>query len=206
MSRPLFVTFEGPEGGGKSTQIRLLAQYLISHGHSVHTTRQPGGEPVGIELRRIMLDIGRDNVHPRAELLMMMADRSQSVESVIRPHLDSGGIVLCDRYIDSSVAYQGAGRGIDRSWIGALNNYATAGLTPDLTILLDIDPEIGLGRQLELTKMELMDLNFHHRVRDAFLSLAVQYPKRIKTVDGSLPIATVQGRIQAIVEQELTSC
>ena len=200
-TRSLFITFEGPEGGGKTTQIELLRGYLTERGHQVLVTRQPGGDPVGVELRKIMLDIGRANVSPRAELLMMMADRSQSVDTVVRPHLSKGGVVICDRYADSSIAYQGGGRGIDQSWIANLNAYATDSLTPDITFLLDLGPEVGLSRQQDKNKMEEQDFSFHQRVRSEYLALAAEFPERIRVVDASQSIDSVHANILEILQQ-----
>jgi len=206
MDGSLFITFEGPEGGGKTTQISLLQTYLESTGLPVLVTRQPGGDPVGIELRKIMLDLGRANISIRAELLLMMADRSQSVDTVIQPFLTQGGVVICDRYSDSSVAYQGGGRGIDIGWINRLNSYATNGLSPDITFLLDIDPLIGLTRQQDRNRMEELDLAFHERVRTTFLALAEQHPNRIYTIDASHSVETVHSEIRTLVDQLIKVC
>ena len=200
MRAPCLITFEGPEGGGKTTQIALLAAMLRERGDDVLTTRQPGGESLGLQLRSILLDACREAVHPRTELLLMMADRAQNVERVIRPHLEAGGIVLCDRYTDSSIAYQGHGRGIDLSWIDSLNAYATNGLQPDLTLLLDIDPRLGLARQTERTRMEMEDLDFHARVRAGFLEQAARFPERIWVIDASRSRDGVSLAIAAALE------
>jgi dTMP kinase len=203
MTQNLFITFEGPEGGGKTTQVVLLKRHLTALGYDVLVTRQPGGDPVGIELRKIMLDIGRDKVSERAELLMMMADRSQSVDTVIRPHLAAGGAVICDRYVDSSVAYQGYGRGIDIEWIHTLNKFASDGVIPVLTILLDIDPTVGLMRQQDKNRMEMEGQAFHDRVRLGYLSLAEQFPERIKIVNAVQSIALVHEEIKALVAAKI---
>jgi dTMP kinase len=206
MARSLFISFEGPEGAGKTTQVELLRQHLLALGKDVLVTRQPGGEAVGQQLRKIMLERGQSFVSPRAELLLMMADRAQSVETVIQPQLDRLGVVICDRYADSSVAYQGAGRGLDRQIIDDLNSFATAGLQPDLTFLLDIDPIVGLDRQRTKTKMEMEDITFHDRVRSAYLELATTFPQRIHVVDASQPIGVVQSQIQEVFDLYETSC
>src|SRR5579884_2971410 len=159
-NRPHFITFEGPEGGGKSTQCRRLADRLRAECENVLITRQPGGDPLGERLRALLLDPAGIPIAPGAEVLMMMADRAQSVEQVIRPHLAAGGVVLCDRYTDSSVAYQGYGRRIVIASVEWLNYFATGGLTPDITFLLDIDPQAGLSRQAERTRMENEDIAF----------------------------------------------
>ena len=176
----MFITFEGVEGAGKTTQIARLALRLRTEGRDdVLTTREPGDGPLGSELRRLALHPPTGIiVEPRAELLIMLADRAQHVGQVIRPHLAGGGIVICDRYADSSVAYQGYGRGLNIAEISRLNDYATDNLKPDLTILLDLDPTLGLARQSERNIMEAESLAFHTRIRAGFLELATQEPER----------------------------
>ncbi len=195
-----FITFEGPEGAGKSTQCRLLGEWLTGRGENVLQTRQPGGDPVGKKLRGILLDQDSDPLTPEAELLLMMADRSQSVSSVIQPHLDSGGTVICDRYADSSLAYQGYGRGLATDTVNRLNQFATRGLWPDLTLLLDIDPAEGLTRQPERTKMENEALDFHRRVHTGFLEIAAQNPQRVVRIEANGTIAEVAERIREAYE------
>ena len=201
----MFVTFEGVEGAGKTTQIARLAARLRESGRQdVLTTREPGDGPLGAELRRLALHPPMGMVvEPRAELLIMMADRAQHVGQVIRPHLDSGGIVLCDRYADSSAAYQGYGRGLDLAQIALLNDYATGGLTPDLTILLDLNPAVGLARQSERNVMEEEALPFHQRIRAGFLTLALSEPNRWLVLDSSRPPEIVHAGIWAAVEKKL---
>jgi dTMP kinase len=193
----MFITFEGVEGAGKTTQIERLAAKLRDRGrHDILVTREPGGSVLGRHLRQLVLHPPPGvTVENRTELLIMMADRAQHVAQTIRPHLGSGGIVLCDRYADSSVAYQGYGRGLDISVIDRLNVFATDGLLPDRTILLDIDPEIGLVRQKERSRIEEEALSFHSRVRAGFLSLAEHFPDRFVTVDAALPPSRVQEAI-----------
>jgi len=169
--RGLFITFEGVEGAGKTTQIELLRDALQTEGHSVYVTREPGGDPVAEAIRAILLS-PEHQVTPIAELLLFLAARAQVTANVIRPHLDAGQIVLCDRFIDSTVAYQGYARGHDVKMIQRLNELATGGLEPNLTILLDLDPEIGLARQLDRNRMEGESLEFHRRVREGYLTEA----------------------------------
>ena len=185
----MFLTFEGVEGAGKTTQIARLAARLREAGRQdVLTTREPGDGPLGRELRQLALHPPMGlHVEPRAELLIMLADRAQHVGQVIRPHLESGGIVICDRYADSSVAYQGYGRGLDIGEIVELNAYATGGLLPDWTVLLDLDPAVGLARQRERNVMEDQDLAFHRRIRAGFLALAADAPQRWLVLDASRP-------------------
>ncbi len=180
----MFITFEGVEGAGKSTQIRLLAARLREEEglRNVLVTREPGEGALGRELRALVLTPPEGvQIDPLAELLLMLADRAQHVAQTLRPHL-AGGIVLCDRYSDSSVAYQGCGRGIDRQQIEQLNTFATGGLQPDLTILLDIEPAIGLARQTLRTRMEDEAVSFHERVRAGYLEIAEANPARFLTL------------------------
>jgi dTMP kinase len=197
-----FITFEGSEGAGKTTQCRLLADWLAAKGADVLVTRQPGGDPVGAKLRSILLDSSDCRITPEAELLMMMADRSGSVAHVIRPHLDKGGVVLCDRYIDSSKAYQGYGRGIDLGIIDQLNDFATGRLLPDLTLFIDIDPADGLARQGRQNRMEGEGIEFHRRVHAGFAQIARENPHRIVTIDGTGSIEEIHNRIVAALESK----
>lgn len=193
----MFISFEGVEGAGKTTQISRLAARLREAGRQdVLATREPGDGPLGSELRRLALHPPRGIfVEPRAELLIMMADRAQHVSQVLHPHLNSGGIVLCDRYADSSAAYQGYGRGLNIGEITMLNGFATGGLSADMTILLDLDPAVGLARQKERNVMEEEALPFHQRVREGFLTLAKSSPHRFWVMDASLPPDDVQEHI-----------
>lgn len=196
----MFITFEGVEGAGKSTQIRLLANYLRSSGYSdIVITREPGDGPLGAELRRLVLSPPQGvDVDSKAELFIMMADRAQHVAGLIKPALFRNAVVLCDRFIDSSTAYQGYGRFLDIDQIHKLNAIATSGLKPDYTILLDLDPAIGLARQKERNRMEDETLAFHIRIRNGFLELASQEPERFIVVDASTGVDEVQ---QAILER-----
>jgi dTMP kinase len=191
----MFITFEGTEGGGKTTQISALARRLAAIGHTVIQTRQPGGDELGARLRALMLDRSSIEIEPMAELLMMMSDRAQSVNRIIRPALDSGSTVLCDRYADSSVAYQGYGHGIDLDIVHELNRIATGNLVPDLTILLDIDPRIGLKRQTEHNRMEAQGTEFHRRIRSGYIEMARAEPDRFAVIDASQAIDEVAADI-----------
>lgn len=191
-----FITFEGVEGAGKSTQIPLLETSLARLGYRVHVTREPGGEPVAEALRSVLLNPDHA-VTPAGELLMFLAARAQVTANVIRPRLADGEIVLCDRFTDSTVAYQGYGRGFDLELIGRLNALATGGLTPDLTILLDIDSESGMGRQREHNRMEGESMEFHRAVRQGFLAEARKEPSRIRIVDSTQSVDSVQAEILA---------
>ncbi|MGI4790560.1 MAG: dTMP kinase [Janthinobacterium lividum] len=201
----MFISFEGVEGAGKTTQIARLAARLRAEGRQdILTTREPGDGPLGSELRRLALHPPMGIfVEPRAELLIMVADRAQHVGQVIQPHLNSGGIVICDRYADSSIAYQGYGRGLDLAHIAHLNEYATNGLAPNLTVLLDLDPVIGLARQSERSVMEEEALPFHQRIRAGFLALAQAEPARWLVVDSSRPPGIVHEDIWTIVWERI---
>jgi dTMP kinase len=201
----LFVTFEGVEGAGKSTQIALTHDWLISLGHRTVVTREPGGTELGKGLRQLLLQ-GSDTVN-RAELLLFAADRAQHVETLIRPHLAQGSIVLCDRYSDSTIAYQHYGRGLDLDLIASLNQIATQGLLPDLTLWLDLDVEVGLTRAQSSGKpdrMERLGLEFHQRVAHGFQALAQQNCDRIVRIDASQAIDTIQSQIQTNLKSLIT--
>jgi len=182
----LFVAFEGGEGAGKTVQLGLLAGWLQAAGRRVRLTREPGATPAGERIRGIVLDPG-SRLTPRAEALLYAADRAEHVESVLLPALAAGEIVLSDRYVDSTLAYQGAGRALDRCEVQRLNDWATGGLRPDLTVLLDLDPTVGLtraGGRRSLDRIEQESLAFHHRVRAEFLRLAATEPARYLVLDG----------------------
>jgi dTMP kinase len=188
----VFVTFEGIEGTGKTTQIGLLAEELARLGKKTVITREPGGSAVGRELRRILLSMRTTNLCDRAELFLYLADRAQHVAEVVQPALAEGAVVLCDRFTDSTVAYQGYGRGLDPNLLRQLNATATADLAPDLTILLDIEPEVGLrralarnlqqGAQVDEGRFEAESLAFHSRVRQGYLTLAALDRRRFSIV------------------------
>lgn len=182
----MFISFEGVEGAGKSTQISCLAKVLETQGHSVVTTREPGAGDIGKAIRQIIL--ADYALVPEAELLLYAADRAQHVRSVIRPALAEGKVVVCDRYADSTVAYQGYGRGLSLELIDTLNLIATDGLKPDVTVLLDLDPEAGLKRssaRAQLDRMERESLAFHQRVRQGFLNLAEREPERYRVIQAT---------------------
>lgn len=205
-----FITFEGPEGGGKTTQTRLMQQTLERRGHAVVMTREPGGTAIGNNIRAILLDLQNSGMSPRAEVLLFNAARAQLVDEVIRPALASGQIVLCDRYADSSLAYQGYGRGQDLAELRMLIRFATLGLKPHLTVFLDIDPAQGLLRKRnnsleEWNRMEAERLAFHQTVREGFLHLAAEEPARWLIVDAAQPVETVQAAIWQHIEQLLRS-
>ena len=178
-----FITLEGPDGSGKSTQARLLADALESRGLKVKLTREPGGDPVSEEIRKILLDGADHSVVDRTEVFLYLAARAQHTERVIRPSLQDGFTVICARYTDSTVAYQGYGSGLDLELIHRMNTFATDGLTPNLTLLLDIDVETGLRRQNQWNRMERKAVDYHRRVREGFLEEARLHPERIVVID-----------------------
>lgn len=204
-----FITFEGPDGSGKSTQFKLLAAHLREQGYDVLTTREPGGTAIGEQIRQVLHSLDNREMHPRAEILLYCASRAQLVHQVIRPHLDKGGVVLCDRYADSTLAYQGYGRGLDLYVLRIILGFATGGLKPDLTIYLDIDCEEGLRRRQaggsEWNRMDEQTLEFHRRVRQGYLALTQMEPHRWVVVDGARPVESVAADVQAIVEARLKS-
>jgi dTMP kinase len=205
----LFVTFEGPEGCGKTTQVAQLAESLRSQHHDVIATREPGGTSIGDQVREILHSPDNRSMRPAAELLLYCASRAQLVADVIQPHLERGGIVLSDRYADSSIAYQGYGRGLDRDALRTIITFATNGLRPDLTLLLDLAVEEGLRRRRdgggEWNRLDQEALDFHRRVREGYLSLAKAEPDRWVIVDAARGVDRVQAHIREIVEQKLAA-
>lgn len=199
-----FITFEGPEGSGKTTQIRLLAEWLAAQGAAVLTTREPGGTRIGNAVRGILLNPAHTEMRPEAEILLFSAARAQIVGELIRPHLAGGGIVVCDRFADSTLAYQGYGRELDLAVLRQITVFATGGLIPDLTVCLDVPVLEGLRRKqggdlAEWNRMEREQLVFHERVRQGYLALAAAEPGRWLVLDATEPIATVQAHIRAHV-------
>lgn len=198
-----FISLEGIEGCGKTTQLRLLADGLRSAGHEVLTTREPGGCPIADQIRAILLTPESQALVPRAELLLYAAARAQHVDEVLKPALGAGKIVLCDRYTDATLAYQGGGRGLDHRLISELNALASDGLSPQLTLLLDLPVEIGLGRATSRNqstadqegRFEQESLDFHRRVQAAYRQLANQEPGRFCQIDASGSVAEVNQRI-----------
>jgi dTMP kinase len=201
------IVFEGVEGCGKTTQMQLCSQWLQNLSVSILLTREPGGTELGSHLRRLLLEKSEDKpVGEVTELLLYAADRAQHIEQEIKPSLAAGKYILCDRYTDSTIAYQGYGRGLNMGIINQLNYIATGGLESDLTIWLDVDVEVGLARkrgQATLDRIEQETIAFHHRVQQGYTELAANHPSRIFRVDGSLSQETVQQRIQEILNTHL---
>lgn len=199
MSEGLFITLEGGDGVGKSTQAALLEEWLTGRGRTVVRTREPGGTDAGVEIREIVLH-HRGDIAPRAEALLYAADRAHHIATVVRPALSRGDIVVQDRYIDSSVAYQGAGRVLDAQQIRDLSLWAAEGLLPDLTILLDLDEDTARARldsaRTRYDRLEAERSDFHARVRAGYLALAEQEPERFLVVDASSPVEEIAAEIR----------
>jgi dTMP kinase len=202
--RGLFVCFEGGEGAGKSTQSRLLRDWLVERGQTVLLTFEPGDTEVGKELRRIVLDPATGELSDRTEALLYAADKAEHVDHVVLPALARGEVVITDRYVDSTLAYQGAGRTLDVREVEAVARWATGDLRPHLTVVLDLEPEAGLGRFDERDRIEGQSLEFHQRVRQGFLDLAAADPDHYVVLDARAPIdeiaASIQARIAPLLE------
>jgi dTMP kinase len=199
----LFLCFEGGEGAGKSTQSALLSDWLVARGHDVLLTFEPGDTHVGRDIRRIVLDPGTGHLADRTEALLYAADKSEHVEKVVRPALERGSIVITDRYVDSSLAYQGAGRTIDAGELERVLRWATGDLRPHLTVLLDVEPAAGLARFEERDRIEAEGLDFHRRARDGFLALAAANPEHYLVLDARADrdalAAQIRERVEALI-------
>lgn len=193
--RGIFIALEGGEAAGKSTQEALLAARLVEAGRQVVRTREPGGTPAAEAIRAVVLSQEFSGLDPHAEALLFAAARGDHAARVIRPALQAGAVVVCDRYVDSSIAYQGVGRGLGIERIRDLSMWATSGLIPDLTIVLDIDPELGLSRVTNPDRLESESMEYHQRVREAFLQLGSAEPDRYLVIDGTLAPDVVAERV-----------
>lgn len=203
----MFITLEGPEGSGKTSHLPDLADFLREDGWNVLTTREPGGTAIGDQVRQVLMRNDNTAMNPRAETLLFLAARAQLVNEVIRPALAAGTVVISDRYGDSTLAYQGYGHGNDLDTIRQMLAFATGGLTPDLTVLLDVDPAVGLRRKKsvgEWNRMDAYQLEFHQRVRAGYLELARQEPRRWVVLDASLPREMVQSALRQVILARLT--
>jgi dTMP kinase len=202
----MFISLEGPEGSGKTSQLPILAEYLRQHGFDVLTTREPGGTSISEQIRTVLHNLENKEMNPRTEILLFQASRAQLVEQVIKPHLIKGGVVLSDRYADSTLAYQGYGHQIDIESLRMLVTFATGGLKPDLTILLDVDVETGLRRKElkgEWNRLDAYDLEFHQRVRQGYKQLVQAEPERWEVVDASHAPKEVQDELRRVVAERL---
>lgn len=199
MTQGLFITFEGPDGCGKTTQMKLLAEYFTKNGKEVVLTREPGGKGLGEKVRDILLNYDGE-VSDRCESFLFLADRAQNIDIIVNPAVKQGKIVLCDRHIDSTVAYQGYGRGLDIERINMLNNLATNGKKPDLTFVFDVDVETSMKRVgKEKDRMESAGVEFHNRVRQGYLELAKQEPQRIKVIDATKSIEEIHKKVVSLI-------
>lgn len=197
---PLFLVVEGMDGAGKSTQIERLAAFLEEAGASPVVTMEPGGTAIGEKIREILLDPANQTMSTRAEALLYAADRAQHVDEVIRPALEEGRVVISDRYLDSSLAYQGLARGLGVEEILRLNTWATGGLMPDLVLLLDVSPELARRRSGDTDRIEMQDEAFHRRVAQAYWALSRTYPSRFAVIDASAPPDDIAEEVQRRVE------
>ncbi|MBN1976964.1 MAG: dTMP kinase [Anaerolineae bacterium] len=203
----MFITFEGPEGSGKTTQIPLLVDWLCAQGYEVELTREPGGTDIGNQIRDVLHDPVNAAMDATAEILLYSADRAQHVAQLIRPALAAGRVVISDRYYDSTLAYQGYGRGLDLGMLCAITAFATGGLKPDLTLYLDIAPEEGLRRRQaggeEWNRLDAETLDFHRRVQAGYMALMAQEPERWAVIDAARSVEEVQEEIRARVGTRL---
>ena len=203
----MFITLEGPEGSGKSSQLPALAEFLRSRGYTVLTTREPGGTPIGDQVRQVLTCMENQGMSPRSETLLFCAARAQLVDQVIRPALARGEVVISDRYADSTLAYQGYGHGNDLAVLRQLLHFATGGLWPELTLLLDVDSAAGLERRRssggEWNRLDDYALSFHQRVRQGYLDLARSQPERWVVVDAAQPMDAVQQALRQVVLRRL---
>ena len=201
MAKGLFITFEGGDGCGKTTQIKLIDEYLRNKGYKTLLTREPGSKGLGVKLREILLNYDGE-VSPTCESFLFLADRAQHVDCIIKPALEEGTIVLCDRHTDSTVAYQGYGRGLDLEQIYKLNNIATSGLKPDLTVVLDVDVENSQARVgKEKDRMESAGVEFFERVRKGFLEIAKREPSRVKVIDSTQSIEDIHKQVVELIQK-----
>lgn len=205
----MFITLEGPEGSGKSMQICELADFVRQRGFEVFTTREPGGTFIGDQIREVIMRMDNTMMHPNTEILLFCAARAQIVTEVIRPNLEKGVVVISDRYGDSTLAYQGYGHGLDRKILKEILKFATGGLQPDLTLLLDVDVDEGLNRKIkggsEWNRLDAQKVEFHRRVRDGYLEMAKEEPERWRVINASFDPQKVQNDIREVISAKLES-
>jgi dTMP kinase len=207
----MFITFEGPDGSGKTTQIPLLVEFLREQGHPVFQTREPGGTPIGDQIRTVLHDLKNKGMHDHTEILLYAASRAQLVAQEIRPRLKAGEIVVCDRYADSTLAYQGYGRGLDLDTLRAILRFATGGLRPDLTLYLDLSAEEGMLRReqaaqsgAEWNRLDAQPMDFHRRVCEGYRALIAEDPSRWVCIRATGAREAIQAQIRAAVMARLT--
>jgi dTMP kinase len=198
-----FITFEGTDGSGKTTQIKLLEEYLKNKGYEVVLSREPGGTKVSELIRELILDPANTEIAPLTEMILYAASRAQHIAQIIKPSIEAGKIVICDRFVDSSYAYQGFGRGIDLRLIADVNRVAIDGISPDITFFLDIDPETAIKRRIIATgadRIEQEKLDFHKRVYDGYKKMSLLFPDRITTIDAEKPIDEISFQINKYID------
>jgi dTMP kinase len=201
-----FITFEGPDGSGKTGQLDILADEFIQSGYPILKTREPGGTPIGDQIRSTLLDLKNTAMIDRTEALLYQAARAQLVDEIIKPHLEQGGIVISDRYADSTLAYQGYGHQNTVASLEGIIHYATGGLVPDLTLLLDLPPEVGLQRRMDaggFNRLDSYDIDFHRRVRAGYLELVKADPSRWVVINADNSFEQVKNEIRAILQEKL---
>jgi dTMP kinase len=206
LKRGFFLSFEGIEGCGKTTQIKGLARRLRALGYLVLETREPGGSPISEQIRAVLLDPNNQGMDPRCELLLFLAVRAQHVNEIIKPALEKGAVVLCDRFTDATVAYQGYARRLGADFVARLNRFATSGVLPALTIFLDVPVALGLARKKKTGRLDRLDresAGFHKAVRNGYVRIARQNPRRVRTVDGAAPEGDVGQAVDRIVRSRL---
>ncbi|MBG9585689.1 dTMP kinase [Cytobacillus firmus] len=208
MKKGKFITVEGPEGAGKTTIIDMLATNLAEEGYQVLQTREPGGIEIAEQIRSVILDKKNTKMDPRTEALLYAAARRQHLAEKVKPALDEGYIILCDRFIDSSLAYQGYARGLGIEEVYSINSFAIEGMMPELTLYFDIDPESGLNRinqhkGREVNRLDLEKLDFHHKVREGYLKLMELYPERIFKIDASKPLEEVYQQAESKLKERI---
>ena len=202
----MFITLEGPEGSGKSTQITRLVQRLLDRGVQALQTREPGGTAIGDQVRDILMNLENTSMHPTTEILLFSASRAQHVHECIKPHLEEGAVVVCDRYYHSTLAYQGYGHGLDLKALQQITRFATSGLNPDLVLLLDVPSKAGLQRRRTDGNWNRMDdykLAFHQRVRQGYLTMAGSDPERWAVIDASCSVDEVEKAVWEVVKSTL---
>ncbi|EGD47832.1 thymidylate kinase [Ruminiclostridium papyrosolvens DSM 2782] len=206
MCKGLFITVEGTDGSGKTTQIKLMEEFLKAAGNDVVLSREPGGTEISETIRNLILDPGNKDISPLTEMLLYAAARAQHVFQVIRPSLESGKCVICDRFVDSSYAYQGCGRGVDLKTVADVNRAAVDGVVPDITFFLNIDPRLAIERRIKSTgadRIEQEKMDFHMRVYEGYRKMALLYPDRIKSIDASKSIEEISLQIKTYLKEIL---
>lgn len=204
--RGKFITVEGTDGAGKSTQIELLVKYLQNNGFEVVVTREPGGTSISEKIREIILDVENSEMSDITEALLYAASRAQHINQKIKPAVESGKVVICDRFVDSSIAYQGYARGLDMSLIEDVNMYAVDGMIPDATLFFDIKPEIGIARKKNVQSLDRIEkeaLDFHYKVYNGYKELLEKYPQRIKRIDAEKDVEEVHAQVVEVLKEIL---